>query len=92
MIRKLIGTFKASVEKKPSAAILVSLVIFILIFLFSRTSPYRLFELILYDLRFQLKPTIAQWEGLSFLNIDDNSIKNVGRFHGRASTAPTASA
>lgn len=80
MIRKLIGTFKASVEKKPSAAILVSLVIFILIFLFSRTSPYRLFELILYDLRFQLKPTIAQWEGLSFLNIDDNSIKNVGQF------------
>ncbi len=80
MIKKFIDTFKSSVEKSPLAAIGVSVFMAVLVVLISLTSPYDLFELKLYDLRFRLKPDLKQWEFLTLLDIDDNSIKNVGQF------------
>ena len=58
----------------------IGLVSFLVTFLISLTSPYDQFEQKLYDLRFQMKPKISQWEKLVHLDIDDVSIVNAGEF------------
>ncbi|MDY6968314.1 MAG: adenylate/guanylate cyclase domain-containing protein [Spirochaetota bacterium] len=63
---------------------LIGVLCFIAIFLFSITGIYETFEVKLYDFRFQLKPTfnrsVNEWDRLSFLNVDENSINNIGEY------------
>ena len=80
MAEKFFDTLKANIEKKPAYAAAVAVAAFLVIALLSFTAPYSLFELKLYDLRFRAKPRLPQWEHLSFLNIDDNSLRVVGQF------------
>ncbi len=80
MIKKFLESLKVQLEKSRFTAIAISLVTFILLFAFSFTKPYQLFDLKLYDLNFNAKPAIPQWEFLTFLNIDDSAIYSVGQF------------
>lgn len=80
MIKEFFDKIKDRISTSRTYALGISGAAFILIALFSFTSAYELFELKLYDLRFRLKPSTTQWDMLTFLNIDDNSIANVGQF------------
>ena len=80
MITKIISSVQKKISDSNSAGIIIGIVFFILIALFSFTGPYTIFELKLYDLRFIIKPEINQWDHLTFVNIDDNSINGVGEF------------
>lgn len=80
MLKKLLNSLKGNIEKNRISAVIISVFSFILILLFSLTTIYQLFELKLYDVRFRLKPAPPQWEFLSLINIDDNSIKNIGEY------------
>jgi adenylate cyclase len=53
---------------------------FVITFLLSLTSAYDQFEQKLYDIRFQVKPKISQWDKLVLLDIDDVSIVNAGEY------------
>lgn len=80
MISKIINTVQEKIAGSNSAAVITGLAFFIIITIFSFTRAYNIFELKLYDLRFILKPEIAQWGNLTFIDIDDNSINGVGEF------------
>ena len=51
-----------------------------LIFSAGLTSVYHQFEMRLYDICFRIKPPVAQWDRLVFLDIDDSSLANAGEF------------
>jgi len=80
MMTKIINTIQEKIAGSNSAGIITGITFFILIALFSFTRPYNIFELKLYDLRFIIKPEISQWDHLTFIDIDDNSINGVGEF------------
>ncbi len=73
-------TVKKNIESHPLWGGVTGLVIGLLIIGFLFTDVYRLFEYKLFDVRFKIKPELPQWEYLTFLDIDDNSINNVGQF------------
>ncbi len=62
------------------AGMVTGALLFVLILFFSFTTPYHLFKLKLYDIAFEVKPSPPEWEFISFINIDDNSLNNVGQF------------
>lgn len=80
MITQILRKLKDGISGKKEYAVAISVVIFLILVLFSLTETHRLFELKLYDLRFRIKPSIDQWEHLTFLDIDDTSIANAGEF------------
>ncbi|TAL38512.1 MAG: CHASE2 domain-containing protein [Spirochaetes bacterium] len=80
MIKNFIAQFKENLKQNKYYAVGVSVVLVLFILLLSLTTIYELFELKLYDLRFRVKPAPAQWEMLTFLDIDDNAIKIGGQF------------
>jgi len=80
MTKKTFEAIRKNIESNPFYAIGLGLVIGIIIIGFLFTSVYKLFEYQLFDVRFKIKPQLQQWEYLSFLDIDDNSISNVGQF------------
>jgi len=80
MAKKTFEAIRKNIESNPFYAIGLGLVIGIIIIGFLFTSVYKLFEYQLFDVRFKIKPQLQQWEYLSFLDIDDNSISNVGQF------------
>jgi adenylate cyclase len=53
---------------------------FAVVFFFSFSPSYELFEQKLYDIRFQIKKTPTQWSQLVLLNIDDVSLVNGGEY------------
>jgi len=67
-------------ETNKFAGIAIGVIAAIIIIPFSFTDAYNLFELKLYDLRFKVKPAIAEWDKLYFINIDDNSTTALGQF------------
>ena len=67
-------------ESNKFAGIFIGVIAAVIIIPFSFTDAYDLFELKLYDLRFKVKPSIAQWDKLYFINIDDNSTTALGQF------------
>ncbi|MCU0845497.1 MAG: CHASE2 domain-containing protein [Spirochaetes bacterium] len=80
MIKRFIDFLEEKIEKSRFTAVAISLVTFVILFGLSFTRPYELFELKLYDLNFHAKPSIPQWEFLTFLNIDDSAIYSVGQY------------
>jgi adenylate cyclase len=80
MIKKFLEQFKENLKNNRYYALGLSVFMVLIILLLSLTSIYQLFELKLYDLRFRVKPAPAQWEMLTFLDIDDNAIKVGGQF------------
>ncbi|MCX8123566.1 MAG: adenylate/guanylate cyclase domain-containing protein [Spirochaetes bacterium] len=71
---------RKNIESNPLYGIVIGCVLGLLIIAFVFTDVYRLFEYKLFDVRFKIKPQLPQWEYLTFLDIDDNSITNVGQF------------
>ena len=80
MLKKIFELIKNKIETSRQFSLIISAVAFLIVLGFSFTRPYELFELTLYDLRFNLKPAVPQWNYLSFLNIDDHSINSAGQF------------
>ncbi len=83
MLKNLIGRAQDLILKSSISGLVIGTASFMLIALFSLTTAYDLFELKLYDLRFALKHAvnpIAQSPLLTFLDIDDHSINNIGEF------------
>lgn len=68
------------IEKKEFSGVIIAVLSFIFIALISFTQFYDAFEVRLYDMRFRIKPSVKEWENLTFLDIDDNSITNVGKY------------
>ncbi len=68
------------IEKKKLSGVLIALLSFIMIMFFSFSELYNMFELRLYDIRFNLKPSVSEWPDLKFLDINDQSISNVGKY------------
>ena len=59
---------------------LIGFAAFLIIVPFSFTDAYNFFELKLYDLRFQGKPSVKEWDKLYFLDIDEHSTTALGQF------------
>ncbi|MFW5770137.1 MAG: CHASE2 domain-containing protein, partial [Spirochaetota bacterium] len=79
-MKKILGRFQDFMERSAYAGIVTGAFLFIIILFLSFTTPYHLFKLKLYDIAFQVKPSPPEWEFISFINIDDNSLNNVGQF------------
>jgi adenylate cyclase len=83
MVKQLISRIQDIVLKSNISGVAIGIASFLLISLFSFTTAYDLFELKLYDLRFLLKHAVnpvTQSTLLTFLDIDDHSINNIGEF------------
>lgn len=80
MIKKYVEKIAAIIQKNQLSGAIVGAVSCILILLFSLTQIYEIFELKLYDLRFKLKPSMPVWEYLTFVDIDENSINEIGLY------------
>ncbi len=68
------------IEENNLSGIIIAVISFVIIVFFSFSDAYNLFEFKLYDLRFQVKPSVDEWDSLAFLNIDEGSINNLGEF------------
>ncbi len=79
-MNSLIKKFQEFIEKSNFSGIVIAIVSFVGIFAFSVTEAYDIFEDRLYDLRFRMKPSINEWSALTSVNIDDESINNIGQF------------
>lgn len=67
-------------EENRYSGLIIAFVSFVLIILFSLTAVHDLFELKFYDIRFKIKPSIKEWDKLTFVDINENSLANVGQF------------
>lgn len=79
-IRKLIDRLGSFFEQNRYAGLIIGFAAFIFILPFTFTDAYQFFELKLYDLRFKTKPSIAEWDKLYFLDIDEYSTVALGQF------------
>ncbi|MBN2402825.1 MAG: adenylate/guanylate cyclase domain-containing protein [Spirochaetes bacterium] len=80
MFKNLFKILQEFIEKKGFSGLLIAILSFILIMLLSFTDFYETFELRLYDIKFKIKPSISEWSDLIFLDIDDKSISNIGKY------------
>jgi len=80
MLLKKLAPLWSAVEKSRLGAAGVALAMFALVFAFSFSRPYEHLELTLYDIRFRIKPSTPQWEHLTFVDMEDNSIEQIGKF------------
>jgi len=78
--RKIAETLNKFFETNKFSGIFIGIIAALIIIPLSFTDTYNQFELKLYDLRFKVKPSIAQWDKLYFINIDDNSTIALGQF------------
>jgi len=78
--KKIIESLNNFFQTNKFAGIFIGIIVSMIIIPFSFTDAYSLFELKLYDLRFKLKPPVAEWDKLYFVNIDDNSTVALGQF------------
>ncbi len=76
----LLTRLQGFIEENKISGIIIAVISFIAIALFSLTRTYDIFEFQLYDLRFQVKPSVDEWDALYFLDIDDKSVNNLGKF------------
>ena len=68
------------ISKSRFSGIIIAVICFILIMLFSITPFYEELENKLYDIRFRINPISEKWEDLTFLVIDDESLINSGEY------------
>jgi len=53
---------------------------FLVVMLFSFTDAYERFEVKFYDIRFLIKRPVGEWDRLTFVDIDDNSVTTLGQY------------
>ncbi len=80
MIKRFIDFASSFIEGNRLSGVIIAAAAFALVALLSLTQIYEIFELKLYDLRFLAKPSIQEWDRLTFVDIDENSITNIGQF------------
>ncbi|MBP7734993.1 MAG: CHASE2 domain-containing protein [Spirochaetes bacterium] len=80
MIKRYLELANKFIDENKFSGVAVAVVFYLLVVLFCFTVVYERFELNLYDLRFKLRPSIKEWEQLSFLDIDENSLTTVGQY------------
>ena len=80
MLKRFFEAANKFIEGSRFSGLIIALVVFVAVLLFSFSTAYDVFELKLYDLRFELKPSIEQWDYLTFVDIDENSLTTVGQF------------
>ena len=80
MFKRFIEFANTYIEQNKLSGIIIAMGAFFLVFLLSMTVIYETFELTLYDIRFKIKPPITEWDRLTFIDIDENSITNIGQF------------
>lgn len=80
MIKRYLEQISGFIEDNRFSGLAVAGVFYLLIVIFCFTRVYEVFELKLYDLRFSLRPSMEEWDGLYFLDIDENSLTTVGQF------------
>jgi CHASE2 domain-containing sensor protein len=79
-MKKILSALAELLNRSSISGPVIGVISFVIVALFSLTQVYELFELKLYDIRFSIKPRTAQWDRLTFLDIDDNSINSIGQF------------
>ena len=79
MIKRFIDFASSFIEGNRLSGVIIAAAAFALVALLSLTQIYEIFELKLYDLRFLAKPSIQEWDRLTFVDIDENSITNIGQ-------------
>lgn len=77
---KITDSLNKFFETNKFAGIFIGIIAALIIIPFSFTDIYNQFELKLYDLRMKAAPSIAEWDKLYFINIDDNSTTALGQF------------
>ncbi len=80
MLQKLIERANKFFEENRISGLIIAFIAFLIIVLLSFSDVYRSFELRFYDLRFGMKPSIEEWERLTFIDIDENSLTTIGQF------------
>ncbi len=80
VLQKILERANNFIEENRISGIIIAIVAFIIIVLFSFSDVYKVFELRFYDIRFRLKPSIEEWERLTFIDIDENSLTTIGQF------------
>ncbi len=78
--KKITELLNSFFETNRFAGVFIGLISALFIIPFSFTDIYNQFELKLYDLRMNVKPSISEWDKLYFVNIDDNSTTALGQF------------
>jgi len=79
-IKKITEKLNSFFDTNRLAGLFIGLISALFIIPFSFTDIYNQFELKLYDLRMNVKPSISEWDKLYFVNIDDNSTTALGQF------------
>jgi adenylate cyclase len=80
MIKKIFDAVSDFIEKNKISGAIIAIGAFLIVLAFSFTATYEIFELKLYDIRFMVKPPVREWDRLTFVDIDENSITNIGQF------------
>jgi len=80
MIKRYLELANRFIDENRFSGVAVAVVFYLLVVLFCFTVVYERFELNLFDLRFKLRPSIKEWEQLSFLDVDENSLTTVGQY------------
>ncbi len=80
MKQKFFDAVNTFFEHNKFSGLMIGLLAFIIILPFSFTDAYESFELKLFDVRFQIKPSIDEWDRLCFVDIDENSTTALGQF------------
>lgn len=80
MIKEIFEKIGKKIEDNKISGIIIAFISFLIIAALSFTNGYKRFDLNLYDINFSIKPKVAEWERLAFVDIDDNSTGALGRF------------
>jgi adenylate cyclase len=80
MVKRYLEMISRFIEENRYSGVAVALLFYLLVVIFCFTQAYERFELNLYDLRFKMRPSIAEWNRLYFLDIDENSITIEGQY------------
>jgi len=78
--KKITDSLNEFFERNRFSGLIIGFAAFAFLLPFSFTDAYDFFELKLYDLRFQAKPSIKEWDRLYFIDIDENSTTALGQF------------
>ncbi|MBN1500107.1 MAG: CHASE2 domain-containing protein [Spirochaetes bacterium] len=70
----------SAIHRKKYSGIIIAVISILIIIPLSLTESFQSIELKLFDLRFKLKPSIAEWDKLYFVDIDDASISQLGQY------------
>jgi hypothetical protein len=90
MIKQFLDSLKEKLEKSRLTAVAISLGAFVFLFALSFTRPYELFDLKLYDLNFNAKPSIPQWDGSPSSISTTAPFTASGSTRGRGTSTPGA--